>query len=316
MYTVRNLWWAAVLAPWLLTGCSEAGGSGLIGEHTEGWSQITLPNVPRDAAFDAGVRAMQQWFRLEDSSPSSGVIHSAAVEYDQKGGTGRIRDTAIGYRNRMRHKATLIVMSQGTGSVAKCSVSVQRLDTADHRVFQDNNRFQDYPTQTPIDREAGLANQTRPDRHARDRSLNRKSSASSATARPALRRARLRRDSRFGPEGGHDRNSSLLSQDRRRATSSASYPAHAAATILSRSSLLMGDAARRSGVAVGVGRSIGVGRLTGAACPIGGSSTLRIGSARRASEAKGCLSCLLPARGADIFTIHQQHEDQTDRAPE
>ena len=140
-----------------LTGCSEMGGEGLGGERTEGWSQATLPNVPRAEAFDAGVHAMRQWFRLEDISPGDGLVRSAVTEFDQKGGTGRIRDTAIGYRNRMRHQATLIIAAQGTGSVAKCMVSVERLDTADHRVFRDNDRFQDYPTETPIDRDAGIS---------------------------------------------------------------------------------------------------------------------------------------------------------------
>lgn len=145
------------LAAAVLAGCSELGGSGIGGERAEGWSQAALPNIPRDEAFEAGVHAMQQWFRLEETSSSDGVVRSVTMEYDQKGGTGRIRDAAIGYRNRMRHKATLIVVSQGTGSVAKCLVSVQRLDTADHRVFRDNSRFQDYPNETPIDREAGIS---------------------------------------------------------------------------------------------------------------------------------------------------------------
>ncbi|HKQ48392.1 MAG TPA: hypothetical protein VJZ71_10015 [Phycisphaerae bacterium] len=147
-----SVWTLAALA-----GCSEMGGSDIGGERTEGWSQAALPNVPRDEAFDAGVHALRQWFRLEDISPQDGVVRSAVTEYDQKGGTGRIRDTAIGYRNRMRHQATLLVATQGTGSVAKCMVSVERLDTADHRVFRDQERFQDYPSETPIDRDAGIS---------------------------------------------------------------------------------------------------------------------------------------------------------------
>ena len=155
-FTPRRLGFC-VCALSALTGCSEMGGSDIGGERTEGWSQAMLPNVPRDEAFDAGVHALRQWFRLEDISPGDGVVRSAVTEYDQKGGTGRIRDTAIGYRNRMRHQATLIVTAQGTGSVAKCMVSVERLDTADHRVFRDNERFQDYPSETPIDRDAGIS---------------------------------------------------------------------------------------------------------------------------------------------------------------
>lgn len=157
MFNYRGRTRFCVWAVTALAGCSDFGGSGLGGERTEGWSQITLPNVSRDAAFEAGVHAMRQWFRLDDVSADSGVIRSAASEYDQKGGTGRIRDAAIGYRNRMRHQATLIITDQGTGCVVQCCVAVQRLDTADHRVFRDNSRFQDYPNETPIDRDAGIS---------------------------------------------------------------------------------------------------------------------------------------------------------------
>lgn len=150
-------WKFGIWALAALTGCSEMGGSDIGGERTEGWSQAVLANVPCGEAFDAGVHAMRQWFRLEDVSPGDGVVRSTLAEYDQKGGTGRIRDAAIGYRNRMRHRATLIVTGQGAGSVAKCMVSVERLDTADHRVFRDQERFQDYPTETPIDRDAGIS---------------------------------------------------------------------------------------------------------------------------------------------------------------
>lgn len=157
MQTMRSRVSFGALALTLLAGCSEWGDTRIVGERTDGWSQTILPNVSRDEAFDAGVHAMRQWFRLDEISPEDGVVRSTAAEYDQKGGTGRIRDAAIGYRNRMRHKATLIVIGQGTGSVAKCLVSVERLDTADHRVFRDNERFQDYPTETPIDRDASVS---------------------------------------------------------------------------------------------------------------------------------------------------------------
>ena len=143
------------LAP--IAGCSELAGSGLGASRAEGWSQVTLPKVSQAEAFDAGVYAMRQWFRLENISPESGLVQSAMSEYDQRGGTGRIRDAAIGYRNRMRRQASLVVEDTGNGSIARCMVKVERLDTADHRVFRDNEQFQDYPTETPIDREAGVS---------------------------------------------------------------------------------------------------------------------------------------------------------------
>jgi len=99
---------------------------------------------------------MKQWFRVAEASPVDGQVRSVTTEYEQRGGTGRIRDTALKFPNRLRRTATLYVQPWGEGSVVHCVVDVQRLDTADHRVFRDMERFDDYPTDTPIDREAGV----------------------------------------------------------------------------------------------------------------------------------------------------------------
>ena len=41
--------------------------------------------------------------------------------------------------------------------MAKCRVQVDRLDTADHRVFRRNEQFSDVPNDTPIDSGAGVS---------------------------------------------------------------------------------------------------------------------------------------------------------------
>ena len=158
-------------------GCSEPRReTGAGGGRESGWSQITLPNVTPDAAFEAGTYAMQQWFRISDKLPADGTLRSFTEEYEQKGGTGRIRDGAIGYKNRMRRTATLLVLAQPSGCVVKCHVQVERLDTADHRVFRSNEQFEDVPNETPIDREAAVS--SRQDQAwtpmPRDRGLERK----------------------------------------------------------------------------------------------------------------------------------------------
>lgn len=137
-------------------GCSESRGPGSTLGRESGWSQATLSNVSRAAAYQAGVYAMRQWFRLADASPADGVIKGMPEEYEQKGGTGRIRDEAVGYRNRMRRTAMVVIQETPTGCAAKCRVQVERLDTADHRVFRSNEQFGDVPNETPIDREAGV----------------------------------------------------------------------------------------------------------------------------------------------------------------
>ena len=139
-------------------GCSSARSTPVITRAgTADWSQIRLPNIPPGDAYDAGVYAMRQWFRLAVTDPVEHVIQSVPSEYEQKGGTGRIRDTTIGFRNRMRRTGMLVVQDLDGGCIVKCKVATQRLDTADHRVFQSNQQFADVPNQTPIQGEASVS---------------------------------------------------------------------------------------------------------------------------------------------------------------
>ena len=141
----------------MAVGCSQSMSEDLGMTRNDGWSQLPLPSTPKEVALEAAVYAARQWFKIEDVATEQGVIRTAATEYDQKGGTGRIRDTALQYKNRLRRTATIVVSSRGGGCLAKCVVRVERLDTSDHRVFQDNQRFTDYPNATPIDRDASLS---------------------------------------------------------------------------------------------------------------------------------------------------------------
>lgn len=139
-------------------GCSDLDATGAGGGRETGWTPMRLPGVSRDAAIEAGVYAMGQWFRLaDDTSPSDGIIQSVREEYEQAGGTGRLRDGTIGYKNRMRREATLVIRERETGCLARCRVRVQRLDTSDHRIFRRNEQFGDVPSETPIDRDAGVS---------------------------------------------------------------------------------------------------------------------------------------------------------------
>jgi len=113
-----------------------------------------MPNVSSDAAFNAGLLAMHQYFHQVEVARPQRRLESEMVEYDQKGGTGRFRDTALNFKNRMRRKATLWITDSGNGCIARCQVRRQRLDTADHRLFQQQQQFNDLPNTTPIDRDA------------------------------------------------------------------------------------------------------------------------------------------------------------------
>ncbi|QDV92235.1 hypothetical protein RAS2_33540 [Phycisphaerae bacterium RAS2] len=148
----------ATMPPVLLgAGCPGDSSSGLSSRRSRGeGTAIRLPHIAPAAAYDACLHSMKQWFRVAEASPVDGQVRSVTTEYEQRGGTGRIRDTALKFPNRLRRTATLYVQPWGEGSVVHCVVDVQRLDTADHRVFRDMERFDDYPTDTPIDREAGV----------------------------------------------------------------------------------------------------------------------------------------------------------------
>lgn len=147
----------SVLLVGLLAGCLDPGGAG--SPNVSRWSALSLPDAPRAAAFDAGVHAMRQWFTVAEASPAKGLIRGASKEYEQEGGTGRFRDAAVGYRNHLRRSATLLIRERSSGCVASCEVRVQRLDTADHRLFHQNRQFSDVPSDTPIDRDAGISPQ-------------------------------------------------------------------------------------------------------------------------------------------------------------
>ncbi len=135
-------------------GCSELSTS-LTDGNLGGVTPLKMPTIPTDRAFDAGLIAMRQYFNRVNVVRTEGRIVGGWAEYDQKGDTGRIRDATLNYRNRLRRRATLWISSAESGAVAKCQVRRQRLDTADHRIFQQQQQFNDLPNSTPIDRGAG-----------------------------------------------------------------------------------------------------------------------------------------------------------------
>lgn len=118
------------------------------------WSSTRLDADDSSAAFDAATYAVSQWFTIRDANPADGLILSHPAEFDQRGGTERLRDGAVNYRNRVRRRAVVRVRSTGGGPRVECVVARERLDTADHRVFWHNRSFEDVPSQTPIAQEA------------------------------------------------------------------------------------------------------------------------------------------------------------------
>lgn len=135
-------------------GCSELSATSGADGAGGGATPLKMPNTTTNAAFDAGLNALRQYFSQVQDLRLEGRLVSGWAEYDQKGGTGRLRDATLNYRNRLRRRATLWISPAEPGAVAKCQVRTQRLDTADHRAFEQQQQFNDLPNSTPIDREA------------------------------------------------------------------------------------------------------------------------------------------------------------------
>ncbi|MFO0972453.1 MAG: hypothetical protein U1A27_03305 [Phycisphaerae bacterium] len=137
------------------------------------WSRQRLA-CSTDQAFVAAREAAQQWFTLDAVRPADGLITTVPIESEERGNTGRIRDAALQYPNRVRRKAVLRVSAAPDGAAVDCVVLRERLDTADHRVFQQGRSFADVPNQTPMASESPANNQ--PDvwtEIGRDRALER-----------------------------------------------------------------------------------------------------------------------------------------------
>ncbi len=152
---IRATMMSCVLCLLVTAGCSEPWHAPPPQPAAAGGRPLRLPGTSPDVAYDAGLRAMRQYFPGVKTTSDGRTIESGKVEYTQAGGTGRFRDGALKYKNRMRRMATLQITETASGSLVRCRVRRQRLDTADHRTFRQQRRFEDVPNETPIDRGAG-----------------------------------------------------------------------------------------------------------------------------------------------------------------
>lgn len=132
----------------LLAGCEAGERSTFV--TRQGWSSRGIDNATAAQVMDAARYALGQWFTVSETRPSEGLVLAAPSEFDERGGTGRLRDAAIGYRNRVRRRAAVRIRSAARGVTVECIVIKERLDTSDHRVFAMNRQFEDVPNQTPI----------------------------------------------------------------------------------------------------------------------------------------------------------------------
>ncbi len=150
---------AVALLAIVTTGCSDS--DARVGDRRSGGSGGATPqtyrNVSMDACIDAATIVTRENFGLVRVSAGSGTIEGGPQSFTQRGGTARVTDPALKPNYNMRRIGTIWLTEADGGITANCQVRVQRLDTADYRSFRTHDEFNDLPTATPIDGDAGLS---------------------------------------------------------------------------------------------------------------------------------------------------------------
>lgn len=138
------------------TGCSNLNTGVPDRRTTGGATPQTFRGVSMDDCLDASAVVIRENFGAVRVSATTGTVDGGPQNFTQRGGTARVTDAALKPRYKMRRFGT-IWLTQGEGGVtANCQVRVQRLDTTDYRAFRTHDEFNDLPTATPIDGDAGL----------------------------------------------------------------------------------------------------------------------------------------------------------------
>jgi len=149
---------AGVALSW---GCSESRTGTFDRRKTGGATPQTYRNVTMDATLDAAATVLREHFGLVRVSAGSGVVSAGPRSYTQRGGTQRASDATLRPTYQMRRSGTIWLTQEDGAILANCQVRVQRLDTTDYRSLQTHNEFNDLPTDTPIDSDAGLTAEQR-----------------------------------------------------------------------------------------------------------------------------------------------------------
>lgn len=127
-----------------------------------GYTVRTLPLASDDQAIAAAEQAFREHFRIARTSSSAEILvelKAEPAERLQRGGTGRLRDGMVAVPTRVRRVGVLRLARQGEQLRALCQVLQQRLDTSDLEMFRRDQQRDDFPTDTPIDRDAVTAEQ-------------------------------------------------------------------------------------------------------------------------------------------------------------
>ncbi|MCA9256269.1 MAG: hypothetical protein KDA33_11565 [Phycisphaerales bacterium] len=155
----RHGWSTPLLAAGLalvVSGCSGSNSGVNDRRATGGATPQTFRNVNMDDCLEAATVVVRDQFGTVRVSASAGTIEGGPQSFTQRGGTARVTDATLKPTYKMRRIGSIWLAPAEGGVTANCQVRVQRLDTTDYRAFRTHDEFNDLPTATPIDSDAGL----------------------------------------------------------------------------------------------------------------------------------------------------------------
>ena len=136
----------------MLAGCTEQTRS------ARNYHAKRMTGVSKADAYRAAKATLREYdFRLGEEDRAKGRLRSVPRAETMAGGTGRLRDTALKYPNRVRRIALLEIVPHAEALELMCKVLLERLDTSDHKVFRREHGTHDVPSDTPIQEDGGLS---------------------------------------------------------------------------------------------------------------------------------------------------------------
>ena len=123
-----------------------------------GMSVLILPGATEADALQAAHDVLLEYnFRIETRDDQHGYLRSLPVEETVAGGTGRISDPLVRAPNQIRRVAEAYVEQNEEGATIRLAVVRERQDTTTRRAFMREREDVDFPSDTPIDQEAGTS---------------------------------------------------------------------------------------------------------------------------------------------------------------
>lgn len=155
--------WSLAILSFAAVGCSESliPATDPIDSRGGATAQRLSTTDDQQKVIAAATDALRVHFDAVRARPAASVVEAGPTMYTQRGGTERISDRTLPQNNQMRRMGRIWVTDEKGTIVAHCQIKVQRLDTSDYRALRSQDEFNDLPTSTPIDSDAGLTAEQR-----------------------------------------------------------------------------------------------------------------------------------------------------------